>query len=212
MLRRDMSAPFQPDLYMNSRRLCSDQCAMEARDTQNNAIVNYDLYQYLPAQCDGVHARFPTFSYDHVNLIGRAGYGVAEGCVVDNYSALRNDPAQMTRDKCKTQLFTRIFQGCPDLACGVGDPDNELNVLSGTNTNTFDGVKYPCKKTIMEQQTYNFDPLLNCVKEVQNPEHVVEKWTRGGTDTRNYMLRQEMLKQCGYAGIGLGGNNAQYRG
>ena len=199
-----MSAPFQPDLYMNSRRLCSDKCAMEARDVQNNAIANYDLYQYLYVPCDGEHARFPTFSYDHVNLTGRTGYGVAEGCVIDNYSALRNDPAQLTRDKCKIQLYTRIFQGCPNLGCGAGDPEKELNILSGTDTNSLAGVKYPCKRAIMEMQTYHFDPLLSCVEQVQNPEHVVESWTRGGTDTRNYMLRQEMLRDCGYAGAGAG--------
>jgi hypothetical protein len=194
---------------MNSRRLCSDTCAKEAKDNQNDSIINYDLYQYLHVPCDGAHARFPSFAYDHVNLTGRTGYGVAEGCVVDNYSMLRNDPAQMTRDKCKTQLFTRIFQGAPNLGCGMGDPEKELNVLSGSSSSTFEGTKFPCKKSLMEKQLYHFDPLLDCVKQVQAPKHIVEQWTRGGTDTRNYMLRQEMLKDCG---VGLGGNNAQFRG
>lgn len=184
------------NVYMNSRRLCSDVCAKEAKDTQNEAIAQYDLYQYLPVECDGVSARFPSFAYDHVNLTGRVGYGVAEGCVVDNFSALRNDPAQMTRDRCRTQLFTRIFHGVPNLACGVGDPDQEMPILQGSSSTTFEGVKYACKKSLMEKQLYNFDPLLDCVKQVQKPEHVVESWTRGGTDTRNYMLRQEFLKSC----------------
>lgn len=194
-----MSAPSKGNIYMNSRRLCSDRCAKEAKDSQNDSIANYDLYQYLPVECDGVQARYPAFSYDHVNLVGRVGYGVAEGCIVDNYSALRNDPAQMTRDRCRTQLYTRIFQGVPNLACGVGNPDAELSILQGTGSQTFEGVKYPCKKALMEEQLYKFDPLLDCVKQVQEPEHIVESWTRGGTDTRNYMLRQEFLKECGYA-------------
>jgi hypothetical protein len=172
---------------------------MEAKDTQNEQIANYDLYQYLPTECDGVHARFPSMAYDHVNLIGRAGYGVADSCVIDNYSALRNDPAQMTRDRCRTQLFTRIFHGVPNLACGVSDPDKEMPIMQGVGTNIYEGVNYPCKKTLMEKQLYNFDPLLDCVKSVQDPKYVVENWTRGGTDTRNYMLRQEFLKECGYA-------------
>lgn len=199
-----MSLPSKPNVYMNSRRLCSDECAKEAKDMQNDGIINYELYQYLPVECDGVNARFPTFAYDHVNLKGRIGYGVAEGCVIDNDSSLRNDPARMTRDKCRTQLFTRIFQGCPNLACGVADPDQEMPILQGSGSSTWEGINYPCKRTIMEAQHYKFDPLLDCVKKVQEPEHIVEAWQRGGTDTRNYMLRQEFLKSCGYASAQVG--------
>lgn len=184
------------NVYMNSRRLCNDQCAKEAKDMQNDAISSYDLYQHLPVECDGVNARFPTFAYDHVNLTGRIGYGVAEGCVVDNFSALRNDPAQMTRDRCRTQLFTRIFHGVPNLACGVADSDAEMPILQGSGSSGLEGVQYPCKKTLMEKQLYTFDPLLDCVKQVQDQKHIVESWTRGGSDTRNYMLRQEFLKSC----------------
>lgn len=188
----------EDNVYMSTRRLCDDKCAKEARDLQNESIVDYDLYQYLPAgACDGINARFPTMAYDHVNLTGRIGYGVAEGCVVDNYSALRNDPAQMTRDKCRQQLYTRMFQGCPNLSCGVSDPDSEMPILQGSSTTDYEGVKYPCKKSLMEKPTYVFDPLLDCVKKVQDEKHIVESWTRGGSDTRNYMLRQEYLKSCG---------------
>lgn len=193
-----MSLPTNPNVYLHSRRLCNDECAKEAKDQQNENIVDYELYQYLPVSCDGVHARFPSFAYDHVNLTGRIGYGIAEGCVIDNDSALRNDPARLTRDRCRTQLFSRIFQGAPNLACGVADPDKEMPILQGTGSSTWEGVKYPCKKTLMEQQTYKFIPMLDCVKKVQEPQHVVETWTRGGTDTRNYMLRQEFLKSCAY--------------
>ena len=187
---------------MNSRRVCSDDCAKEAKDNQNEGIYNYEIYQYLPIECDGTNARFPTFAHDHVNLRGRVGYGVAEGCIVDNFSALRNDPSQLTRDRCRTQLFTRIFQGCPNLKPGVADPDMEMPILQGTGSSTLEGVKYACKKTIMEQATNKFMPMLDCVKEVQKPEHVVEQWTRGGDDTRSYVKRQEYLKSCGYKNYG----------
>lgn len=188
-------------VFLNSRRLCSDDCAKEAKDLQNDGIVNYELYQHLPVECDGVHARFPDFSYNHINLRGRAGFGLAEGCVVDNYSALRNDPSQLTRDRCRTQLFTRIFTGCPNLKPGVSDPDKEMPILQGTGSSTLDGVAFPCKKTIMEQQTNKFAPLIECVKEVQKSEHVVEPWIRGGEDTRSFVKRQEFLQACGQANM-----------
>jgi len=189
-------------VFLNSRRLCSDDCAKEAKDIQNEGISNYELYQYLPIDCDGKNARFPDFAYNHINLRGRVGYGIAEGCIVDNYSTLRNDPAQLTRDRCKTQLFTRIFQGCPNLKPGVANPDEEMAIIQGTGSDTFEGVKYPCKKTLMELTTNKFMPMLDCVQEVQKPEHVVESWVRGGDDTRSYVKRQEYLKTCGYKNYG----------
>jgi len=184
-------------VFLYSRRICSDSCANEARDTQNNGIVNYQLYNDLKVNCDGVHARFPEFAYDHVNLSGRTGFGLAEDCTVDNYSVLRNDPSQLTRDRCHIQLFSRIFQGCPNLKPGVADPDQEMPILQGTSSSTLEGSVYPCKKVITELQTKQFDPLVECAQEVQKPEHIVEPWIRGGDDTRSYVRRQELLSSCG---------------
>lgn len=187
-------------VFMNSRRLCTDDCAKEAKDLQNESIFGYETYQHIPVECDGQHARFPGFAYDHVNLRGRAGFGVAEGCVVDNYSLLRNDPSQLTRDRCRTQLFTRMFHGCPNLKPGVADPDKEMPILQGTGSSTLEGVQYPCKKTIMEMTTNKFMPMIDCVKDAQKPEHVVEPWgPRGGDDTRSFVRRQEFLEACGQA-------------
>ena len=147
-------------LFDSSHRLCNDDCAKEAKDIQNDNIFKYEVYQHLPVDCDNVHARYPEFSYNHVNLHGRVGYGVAEGCIVDNYSALRTDPAQLTRDRCRLQLFSRIFQGCPNLRGGMVDPDLEMPVIQGLGTRDLEGVKYTCKKALMELQTNQPIPML----------------------------------------------------
>jgi len=188
-----------PDsIFLNSTNtnICVDDCAKETKDLQNVEISNYELFQYLPVNCDGKDARYPTFSYDHVNLHGGVGYGVAEGCLVDTYSYLRNDPAQLTRDRCRIQLFQRVFQGCPDLKPVVVEADEETNILQGDNQNTYNGTIFPCKRQLTELQTKKLDPLLDCTKEVQDPVHVVEPWIRGGDDTRSYVKRQEFLKGC----------------
>jgi hypothetical protein len=187
-------------VFLNSRRLCSDNCAKEAKDVQNDGVYKYMMYQDLKVDCDGKNARFPKFAFDHVNLSGRNGYGIAEGCVVDNYSSLRNDPSQLTRDRCRVQLFSRIFQGCPNLKPGVVNPDQEMPLIQGTGSTTYEGVSFPCKKTITEITTKQFDPLTECAKEVQKSEHIVEPWVRGGDDTRNYVKRQELLSKCGQMG------------
>lgn len=180
-------------VFLDSRRVCSDDCAKEAKDTQNDTMYNYTMYQELPVKCESPAVRFPAFSYDHVNLRGRPGYGLADDCLVDQYSALMNDPAQMTRDKCRIQLFTRVFQGCPNLKPGVADPDVEMPIQQGLSSGTLEGVQYPCKRALMEMQHSKFIPLIDCMKDVQNPDHLVEPWVRGGDPTRDFVKRQEFL-------------------
>ena len=211
-------------IFLNSRRVCSDDCAKEARDVQNDSMFNYDLYQNIPIPCEPSHARFPEFAYDHINLTGRAGYGVSDGCTVDTYSALRNDPSQLTRDRCRIQLFQRIFQGCPNLRPGVVDPDEEMPIIQGTSSTQFQGVgvsgsgtagnymNYPIKKTLSEVQTKNFDPLLDCSKTSQDPVHIVEPWTRGGNPTRDMVRRSEYLSECGKLSSVRGNSRAQQVG
>ena len=187
--------PYSSSVFLDSRRLCSDSCANEAKDIQNEQIEKYELYYYLPVECDSAHARFPEFAYEHVNLTGRIGYGLSDSCTIDTYSELMSDPAQLTRDKCRIQLFTRIFTGCPNLRPGVGDPNAELDILSGSSSD--DNSPFgSCKREITEEQTYHPTPMLDCIKSVQDPKHVVEPWTRGGDNTRDFIRRQEWLKQC----------------
>jgi hypothetical protein len=180
-------------VFLDSRRVCSDDCAKEARDNQNDSIYKYSMYQDLPIKCEAPDARFPSFSYDHVNLRGRVGYGVADDCLVDNYSSLRNDPAQLTRDRCHIQLFSRVFQGCPNLKPGVPDPDLEMPITQGTSSGTLEGISYPCKRAIMEMTTTHPTPLVDCMKDIQDPDHLVEPWIRGGDATRDFVKRQEYL-------------------
>lgn len=184
-------------VFLDSRRVCSDDCAKEARDNQNESILGYSLYNHMPVACKDPQARVPAFMYDHINLRGRPGYGLADDCVVDRYSSLRNDPEQLTRDRCRVQLFSRIFHAGPNLKPGVPNPDAEMPIIQGSSSGDLDGIKFPCKRAIMENTTKHFTPLIPCVKSmVQNPDNIVEPWTRGGADTRGYMLRQQMLGNC----------------
>lgn len=189
-------------VFLDSRRYGTDCCAMEARDHGNNEMYGYTMYQHLPVSCKDPQARVPPFMYDHVNLRGRPGVGLADDCLVDRYSGLRNDPSQLTRDRCRQQLFSRIFQGAPNLKPGVADPDTEMPLVQGQTNGNLEGVTMPCKKAIMELTTNKMMPMLDCVKTVQDADNVVEPWTRGGTDTRGYMLRQQMLSDCGYQNYG----------
>jgi len=195
--RKTTYAMSKTSVFMDSRRLCSDDCAKEARDKQNEEISGYNLYTYHPVACESPKAQFPAFSYDHVNLRGRVGYGLADDCIVDRYSSLRTDPSVLTRDRCRVQLFSRIFTGCPNLKPGVADAGEELKITQGQSSTNLEGVTYSCKRAVMEKQTANFTPLIPCVAEIQKEEHIVEPWIRGGDSTRDFVRRQEFLDKCG---------------
>lgn len=182
-------------IFDDSNRVGSDCCEKQARDAQNESIHKYSLYQYLPVDCVSPNARYPEFSYEHVNLRGRVGYGLADDCIVDQYSTLRNDPAQLTRDRCHIQLFERVFQGCPNLKPGVPKPEEEMPILQGLSTTSLEGTKYACKKTLMEMTTNKPVPLVDCMRSsIQNPDNLVEPWVRGGDATRDYVKRKEFLE------------------
>jgi hypothetical protein len=185
-------------IFLESKNYSTDCCAREAREAQNEQASGWRLYKHLPVPCDTPNMRSPNFQYDHTNLRAGIGYGQSDGCVIDEFSKLRNDPSQLTRDRCKIQLFERTFQGCPNLKPGVSDPGAELPILQGTNNDQISGLQIPCKKAIMELQTKHNTPLVNCMKDVQDPDHIVPSWTWGGEPTRDFVRRKEFMNRCGY--------------
>jgi len=179
--------------FESQNNICADVCWADYKNHGNEKIVNYNTYeqysQLIP--CESPNVRVPAFMLDHPNLRGRAGYGVSDGCLIDTYNTLVKNDEMMTRDKCKIQLFSRIFTGVPQLkGCG-GDITRELDLLSGTDTGSSTGV---CKKSLMELQIKYPIPLVDCMKDIQNPDNIVPIWVNGGEDTRSYINRMNFNK------------------
>lgn len=183
------------NIFDSTTSICADTCWKNAKELHNKQIADYNLYQNNFVECENPHVRMTDMYLSHPNLRGRPGYGLSDDCLIDNYSSLRNDPNAMTQDKCKIQLFQRIFSGGPNLRCGNTDISSELELLEGSDTNP-----YKCKKTIMEEEMNNFIPLLDCMKDIQDPKHIVPVWTNGGEDTRSYVHRAEFNKNCNWSG------------
>jgi hypothetical protein len=181
--------------FDNNTNICSDDCWKNAKDLHNNKIEGYNIYPNNLVDCVSPYVRMPDMYLNHPNLRGRPGYGLSDDCLIDKYSMLRNNPNSMTQDKCKIQLNNRIFTAGPNLRCGKTDIDKELELIEGRDTNNV-----RCKKQIMEEEMNNFMPLLDCVKDIQNPENIVPKWTNGGEDTRSYIHRTEFNKNCNWIG------------
>ena len=184
-------------MYNKYCDLYNDTCHKESKDISNKLIDDYTHYNRNFIQCNDPNIRIPQFYLDHVNLRGSPHPNVPnhpDNCLIDKESVFRNNKQQMTKDKCNIQLYQRMFQACPNLRPGIGDPNNELELLSGTDSTH---ISNTCNQNIMEKQTYQMIPMLDCVSKVQNHEHIVPKWIRGGEDTRNYINRKKFLEKCG---------------
>ena len=178
-----------------STSVCSDDCWKISKELHNSKISEYNLLPNNFANCENPNVRMTEGYLQHPNLRGRPGYGFADDCLIDNDSMLRNNPETLTRDRCRIQLNNRIFTSGPSLRCGATNIGEELNLVGGTDTNPFQ-----CKKQIMEKEMSNFMPLLDCVKDVQDPNNIVPVWTNGGEDTRSYIHRAEFNKKCNWVG------------
>jgi hypothetical protein len=183
------------NIFDSQANICNDTCWKNAKEHYNTQISDYYTYQNNLVDCENPYVRMTDMYLNHPNLRGRPGYGLSDDCLIDNYSALRNDPASLTHDKCRIQLFKRIFSGGPNLRCGGKDVGSELELLEGNDTNPF-----KCRKIIMEEEMNNFIPLIDCMKDIQDPKHIVPVWTNGGEDTRSYVNRAEFNKNCNWQG------------
>lgn len=173
-------------MYNTTTTLNNDNCWLNAKDNVNNELEKYALYNNDSAKENKPFGSLPTFSIDHINLRGRPGYGLADDYLVDVYSQLRNDEGSMTRDRCPAQLNTRIFKGGPRLRGQTGNIHRELDILSGSDTRMLPAASCS-NKALMENSTYKFPPLLDYIKEVQNPNNIILEGPRGGDDTRSYL-------------------------
>jgi hypothetical protein len=189
---------FYADVSLNS-----DNCWLNAKDNNNQQIEKYALFDNYASKEKKDFGSFPEMSSEHVNLRGRSGYGLSDEYLIDTYSSLRNDDGQLTRDRCPMQLYTRLFQGGPRLRGQPGDVNRELNLLSGVDTRipAIKGSKenpVMCSnKTIMEQPTYKFVPLIDYVKEQQDPKNIVPVWRWGGENSRAYLNKVKYAKNRG---------------
>jgi hypothetical protein len=180
--------------FENQNRLGTDTCAINARDFQNQSMEDYSLWNTYNMKCNAPSERkLDEFAANNNNLNFRNGYGFTTACHVDNDTDLRLD-GKLTKEKSKTSLFTRFYQGGPSLGKGHTIPDLESRLLHSQDS----GQQKNCIRTA-EVDYDRFTPLLPCLeKNVQNVKHVVEPWTHGGDNSRILMRDSNTLRKCGY--------------
>lgn len=166
-------------------KLNEDVCYQEARDRDNARISAY----YMTGKAYGAQApgscSWSRPDLDHRNLYARrGGYGVADGCVIDADSTLRNNASALTNPREKHQLFQRLYQAGPDLNSGIPRPDVESRLLQGELD-----VSRSCTGGVAWDRP--FINMLPCVASVQDAAHIVPDWTWGGEPTRDYVRRPD---------------------
>ena len=119
--------------YDFQNNLCSDSCWLDYKNTGNEKIMNYTTYdkssQLLP--CNEPKVRVPEFMLDHPNLRGRAGYGLAEPCLVDIYNDLVKNDEMMTREMMEigwAAVMGRLAFRVIVIVMVIGRPPSFVNV------------------------------------------------------------------------------------
>lgn len=180
-------------------RLTTDDCAMVNREFVNKSMNDYNLYNmYFMSDCQVDNEKMKTFMYENPNLRFKDGYGFTNSCVVDLDSALRND-SKLTHDRTKIQLCTRWNKAVPNLGKGGLIPNIESQLKNGEDTSAI----RVCNR-VAEKDFDRFIPLPGCLgPTIQNPQHIILPFTRGGDITRNYIFNNSYLEKCGFKFNGM---------
>lgn len=177
--------------FENDHRVGTDTCAIESVNEQNKRMEDYmlfNLYRGNQLECAAEVDKIKEFmSENHMTI--RDGYGFTNACQVDKDSSIRIDATKLKRGK--NQMFTRTFQAVPNLSKGDVNVESESRIQQGELT--FDDFQCTGKSFDV------FTPMIPCLKEnIQNPNNLIESWTRGGDTTRDTLKQKEFLEKNGY--------------
>ena len=162
--------------FENFASLRDDECALIAREQQNRSMGDYMLYNtFITSQCTQDKKQFEEYMFQNPNLRYKDGFGFLNGCTVDVDSRLRNG-AMTTIDKQRSQVCSMV----PSL------------------------TKAKCECDVLTEKDFDrFIPLPSCLAaNIQNPEHIIPKWVNGGASTRQYVMDNQYLEQCGFVNNG----------
>jgi len=170
-------------------RLTSDQCASAHKELQNKSITEYILYNMYPtASCDDNKQNLSELVVNNPNLRYRDGYGIANACVVDEDSKMRDNPSGLTHFRDKQQLCSRWHQAVPDYGRGGVIPNVESALKMSADTSYLRG----CDR-IVEKQYDTFIPFNTCG--ILNPD-VVPPF-KHLVMTRDFVREDDYARRCG---------------
>lgn len=186
-------------VFDGENHLSQDECELIARLNANKSISDYTFFNnYFTNECQEViDKKMSEFVHANVNLRYKDGVGNTPSCVIDVDSELRNKFI-MTNYRDRSSLCTRWYTAVPNLGKGGLIPNIESRLKFNEDTSDIKD----CDR-VTEKNFDRFIPLPGCMADtIQNPEHIIEKWTRGGDFTRDYVRNDEYLQKCGFVNDG----------
>jgi hypothetical protein len=127
-------------------------------------------------------------------MIVKDGVGFTNACRIDDDTEARIN-VEMTNDRGKQQLFTRLFTGSPNINKGGFEPELDAQMTQGS----FSIKKENCD--ILSEKSFDrFEPMREgMLKNIQSANNIVPEWKWGGEGTRDVMSQRGFLENNGYA-------------
>ncbi len=174
----------------NTAGLANEPCTKGVKEQQSKEPGQYQLTNYY-GFCD-IEQPKQLMINERGNQMWN-GYGIALGCNIDDDSRLRLD-STVTNPRQHHQLYTRPSLTIPYMGRGEGATDIESFLRVGFQTNE----KKPCN--ILSEISIDV-PRMDYTKYdcVQDPDHIVEKWVRGGRNSRDDVRKTMYNARCKYA-------------
>jgi hypothetical protein len=166
-------------------KLKDDVCNENGDIKQNNNINDYMLSNYSSCKCN-LNDVLKTATNNN-GVIIKDGYGVSE-CNVNKDSTLRQ--GQVDRHyKSDLQLFPRPYLSTPSTIRGQFKPNLESKLINAQLIKRHGQMQYFNQDNI-------FTPLVtNLQKNVQNTEHIIQAWVRGGIPSRDAVKYNDYMQR-----------------
>lgn len=164
-------------------RIGNDACDLSQNNIQNSKAANY-LLTNLNVSCPMNQTVQCATSQPAINYTGTFQVGMG-GCNIDDNSLLHI--TDLTRNKCKINLFQRPFVTVPYLGRGKSNAVLESQLQQGELANNRKSIN---PSSEVSYQNYQSTPLIPSLQAtINNPANLVEGvaqegWIRGGIPVR----------------------------
>lgn len=182
--------------FESQNRLTSDDCAVLAKDRENQSIIDYETYNFFNnGNCEETDKKLMDLAMEHPNLRFRNGYGSANACTIDLETQIKYEPRALTHGPERRQYRVRNFTAVPDISRGPLAPNFESMLMPGEDTHTI----RQCDR-VTEKDFQRFVPYLDCIEKFITLEsQAIPEMQTIGVNSRDLVrdqMKQKKNKIC----------------
>lgn len=179
--------------FESQNRLTQDNCALLAKDRENQSFIEYTTYNFFnEGNCTETDNKLLELSLEHPNLRFRNGYGSANACTIGTETDIKYEKRAVTHGPEKRQYRVRNFVAVPDISRGSLTPNFEGLLVPGEDTSP---IKF-CSRTV-EKDFQRFIPFIECVEKFVTLEsHAIPELHAIGTNSRDLVRNEIKKRKC----------------